>query len=215
MVCKRLGKICVAVGTLLILSAVILIVHNVNEDKNAEKASNVILPELKTSIETRIETDNSEISASNPDDTFEDTDDTSTSTDMSIVEIDGYGYIGYLTVPALNMSLPIMAEWDYTRLKIAPCRQFGTAAGNDLVIAGHNYTSNFGNLKTLQVGDAVYFTDVDGKVISYEVSATEILQPTQVEEMRNSSWDLTLYTCTYGGRERVTIRCKQVQQTAR
>jgi sortase A len=134
---------------------------------------------------------------------------------MSIVEIDGYGYIGYLTVPALNMSLPIMAEWDYTRLKIAPCRQFGTAAGNDLVIAGHNYTSNFGNLKTLQVGDAVYFTDVDGKVISYEVSATEILQPTQVEEMRNSSWDLTLYTCTYGGRERVTIRCKQVQQTAR
>ena len=64
----------------------------------------------------------------------------------------------------------------------------------------------------LQVGDAVYFTDVGGNVISYEVSATEILKPTQVEEMRNSSWDLTLYTCTYGGRERVTIRCKQVQQ---
>lgn len=195
---KRLGKICVAVGTLLILSAVILIVHNVNEDKNAEKASDVVLSELKTSIETGIKTDNSENSDANQGD--------------SIIEIDGYGYIGYLTVPALNMSLPIMAEWDYTRLKIAPCRQFGTVAGKDLVIAGHNYTSHFRNLKMLQVGDAVYFTDVGGNVISYEVSATEILKPTQVEEMRNSSWDLTLYTCTYGGRERVTIRCKQVQQ---
>ena len=194
-----------AAGTILILSAVALILYNAYENRSAKIASNAILAELKRSIDSKSGSEDAKTGLSN-------VDDTDASAEMPIIEINGYGYIGYLTIPVLDLSLPIMAEWDYTRLKIAPCRQFGTVAGNDLVIAGHNYLSHFGNLKTLQVGDALYFTDAAGKVVHYEVSAMEILQPTQVKEIKNSMWDLTLYTCTYGGRERVVIRCKKTSE---
>ena len=56
-----------------------------------------------------------------------------------VTMVGDYEYIGVLDLPARNLSLPIMSDWDYERLKMAPCRQFGSAATDDLVIAGHNY----------------------------------------------------------------------------
>ena len=35
----------------------------------------------------------------------------------------------------------------------------------------------------------------------------ETLMPTAVEEMESGDWDLTLFTCTVGGRTRVAVRC--------
>lgn len=124
-----------------------------------------------------------------------------------MVEIDGYGYVGYLTIPALGLELPVMAEWDYARLRLAPCRYSGSTKTGDLVIAAHNYARHFGSLQTLLAGDEVRFTDMDGVVTVYEVAAVEILQPTAVEEMTAGEYDLTLFTCTYGGQSRVTVRC--------
>ena len=39
-----------------------------------------------------------------------------------IFDIDGNEYIGYLTIPALGLELPVMAELDSARLETAPCR---------------------------------------------------------------------------------------------
>lgn len=105
-----------------------------------------------------------------------------------------------------------MSEWDYTRLKTAPCRYTGSSKTDDLVICGHNYGRHFGRLKNLQAGDLLTFTDMDGVTTVYEVKETQILQPAQVEEMIESSYDLTLYTCTYGGRTRVTVRCDRAEK---
>ena len=70
-----------------------------------------------------------------------------------VTMVGDYEYIGVLDLPALNLSLPIMSDWDYERLKMAPCRQFGSAATDDLVIAGHNYINHFGSLGMLKAGD--------------------------------------------------------------
>ena len=35
----------------------------------------------------------------------------------------------------------------------------------------------------------------------------ETLAPTAVDEMTGGDWDLTLFTCTYSGQARVTVRC--------
>ena len=48
---------------------------------------------------------------------------------MPTVTIDGYDYIGYVEAPVLGLKLPVMAEWDYDRLKIAPCRRWLHAHG--------------------------------------------------------------------------------------
>ena len=129
---------------------------------------------------------------------------------MPAETINGYDYIGVLEIPALNLTLPIMADWDYDRLKIAPCRQFGSVETNDLVSAGHNYKTHFGYLDQLQVGDAVNFTDVNGKVTVYHVELTSILQPDDVDAVQNSGYPLVLYSCTYSGKTRLTVFCKKV-----
>lgn len=53
---------------------------------------------------------------------------------MTVVEINGYDYVGYLSVPKLDLELPVMSDWDYDRLKTVPCRHFGSTKTDDLVI---------------------------------------------------------------------------------
>jgi len=131
--------------------------------------------------------------------------------DMPAVEIDGHRYIGRLEFPALELELPVMESWSYPNLKISPCRYSGSAYLGNLVIAAHNYRSHFSPVKQLPVGEEVYFTDMDGNVFHYEIAATEILEPTEIEKMiHGDDWDMTLFTCTYGGRTRFALRCKLI-----
>ena len=53
---------------------------------------------------------------------------------------------------------------------------------------------------------------MDGKVWKYEVAAVDILAPTDVEDMTAGDYDLTLFTCTYGGKSRVTVRCQRAAE---
>lgn len=131
--------------------------------------------------------------------------------EMPVVTIDGYDYIGWIELPALELTLPVMSEWDAARLKIAPCRYSGSVYSGDLVIAAHNYASHFGRFSALSPGDEVIFTDADGREFRYAVADAEILPPTAVEEMTAGEWPLTLFTCTYGGRTRLTIRCDEMK----
>lgn len=125
--------------------------------------------------------------------------------------IDGQQYIGILEIPSLGLELPIISQWSYPALNIAPARYVGSAYQDDLVIAAHNFKSHFGRLNTLAQGDRVIFTDVDGNVFVYEAQLIETLRPQAVEEMCSGEWDLTLFTCTVGGKYRVTVRCSRVE----
>lgn len=188
MVKNKIGIICIVTGTALILAALSLFLWNRNEDARAGDAVEKILPLVVEEIQKTDETYTGE---------------------MTEVEIDGYAYIGYLSIPALDLELPVMSEWDYTRLKIAPCRYAGSTKTDDLVIAAHNYTRHFGPIKNLSPGDTVYFTDMNGEVWTYKVVEIDTLSPADSEEMTDSGYDLTLFTCTYGGEKRVTVRCGQ------
>ena len=116
-----------------------------------------------------------------------------------------------LSIPALELELPVVSAWSDDGLKLAPCRYSGTAYLDNLVIAGHNYASHFGRLASLTQGDEVRFTDGDGNLFLYTVAARDTLPGTAVEEMEAGEWDLTLFTCTMDGQSRVTIRCERVE----
>ncbi len=186
---SKRGKICTGIGWLLLAAALFLAVYNLWSDVKAGKTADTVLEQLMPEIEEEESyIPNSEM-------------------DMPEKEIDGQKYIGVLQIPALSLELPIISEWSYPNLKIAPCRYTGSAYQNNLVIAAHNYSSHFGRLKNLSPGDEVTFTDVDGNVFRYEVAELETLSPFSIEEMTDSDWDLTLFTCTVGGQSRVTLRC--------
>lgn len=130
---------------------------------------------------------------------------------MQVEEIDGYGYIGYLSIPSLSLELPIMSEWDYPRLRKAPCLYHGSVYTDDFVIAAHNYRRHFGRLAELLPGDSVIFTDMNGTAHWFAVVELQELVPTAIEEMTDSGYPLTLFTCTYGGQARVALRCERAE----
>lgn len=190
---KKTGIAFMLAGVICIISAMSLLVYNNAESKKAHDASTALIESLRTVIE-----ENGNI----PVDPFDD--------EMRIRNIDGYGYIGYLTVPALELELPVMSECDYSRLKISPCRYFGSTKTDNLVIAAHNYKHHFGYLGHLNQGDIVIFTDMDAKVYTYKVESVELLSPTDVDKVKNTGDDLILYTCNYSGSMRITVRCSYV-----
>ena len=126
--------------------------------------------------------------------------------------INGYGYIGTLTIAELGLELPVMSEWDSQRLQIAPCRYTGSTRGENLVIMAHNYGVHFGNLSRLLVGSQVQFADMDGQIWNYRVAAMDVLAAEAVEEMTDGAYDLTLFTCATNRTHRVTVRCNRIEE---
>ena len=192
------GRIWILLGWVFILAAMGLTSYNLYEGYQAEKASKKVFRQLEKKIELK-----------DPGEEEEPGEEFLADREMPTIEIDGYRYIGYLKVPDLKLNLPVMEEWDYDRLKIAPCRYNGSIYLDDMVIAGHNYRKHFSPLRSVPNGTTVIFTDVEGNVYHYEIASVEILNPSQVDELitKTDNWDLTLFTCTLGGQTRHTIRC--------
>jgi sortase A len=87
----------------------------------------------------------------------------------------------------------------------------GDVSQDNLVIMAHNYEYHFGGLKDLDQGENVFFTDMNGEITIYEVVARDILNPVAIEEVTENDYDLTLFTCTYGGQSRVTVYCNRAK----
>ena len=206
---KRAGIVILAAGAVLILSALLLLFHNRREDARAGQQAENALASVEAAIVTRpVET----TAQTAPEETETVPTEPPLDPEMPTVVVNGYAYVGYLELPTLELKLPVMSKWDYTRLQIAPCRQFGSSRTDDLVIAAHNYQNHFGRLKELSVGDAVTFTDIEGIVNTYRVERVETLQPTEVAAVQDSGHDLVLYTCTKGGKTRVTVFCDRAEE---
>lgn len=130
---------------------------------------------------------------------------------MPEINVNGIKYIGYLAIPDLDLKLPVITKTTSSYLRSAPCRLSGSAYLENLVIGAHNYNTHFGRLKELTYGDRMEFTDMDGNAFLYEVADIEILQPDQLEYLCEGEYPLSLYTCTIGGRTRLTLRCVLVE----
>lgn len=201
---NKLGNALIALGVLALLAAVLLMGYNQWDSTRAEKAADSVLTQLEESI--------AEPRTIYPGDAAEPTADT----EMPVGTIDGYDYIGYLSIPSIGLALPVMQQWSYPGLKIAPGRYSGALYTDDLVIAGHNYARHFSPLTHLTEGTEVLFVDMNDNTWHYAVSDTEVLQPTQIEEMAvktsESNWDLTLFTCTTTGQARYALRCVRTDE---
>jgi len=187
---KRGGRLLLA-GAALLLAAALLTAYNLCSEAAGERAARQIAASLAALLPAQ---DSSAVT---------------TAEQMQTVTIDGEDYIGVLEIPSLGFSVPVNNVLDDARLKKSPCRYAGSFLTGDLIIGGHNYKKNFGNLKLLSPGDEVTLTDVDGFVYRYTVTEIETLRGDDVAGMKAGDWDLTLFTCTLGGARRVTVRCQR------
>lgn len=129
--------------------------------------------------------------------------------DMPTVRTGDYDYIGYLSFPGHALTMPVAAEFSFPALEISPCRHTGSAYNDNLVVAGHNYNTQFAVLFELKSGDTVTFTDVDGNVFTYAVRGSTSVTPDDSETVMNSGYALTMYTCTWDTSARITVFCER------
>ncbi len=205
---NKIGILLMCLGTALLIGALSLFFQNRAEDTRAGDTSQEILelfqaqataPTIPADWDDGLLTDLPQVP-----DPFD--------PEMTEIEIYGYKCIGTLSIPALDLYLPVMSRWSSTLLSISPCRYTGSVKTDDLVIMAHNFQTHFGHLSELKAGDTVHFTDGDGIHYLYQVELLEELAPTDVEYMTAGDYDLTLFTCTYGGRSRVTVRCTRIRE---
>ena len=186
---KKSGVILISLGAVLILAALLLFLHNRSEDRRAGQEAESLLEDVRSSMAANADPDPQEEPA----------------------EEITYDYAGVIAIPDLSLELPVIDQWSYARLKVAPCRQSGAAADGDLVIAAHNYKSHFGYLDRLEPGASVIFTDMEGTVYRYAVEEIRQLAPEDAEDVSSvfsSEYPLVLYTCTPGGKARVAVFCQ-------
>ena len=197
---KGFGIFCIILGICCLMTSVGFVVCNHWEAENAQAASTGMLREVREVIleQPAEESEPAGIPVKIPH-------------EMPTARVDGYDCIGVLSIPVLELELPVLTDWSYAKLKVAPCHYFGSCYEPDFVIAAHNYRSHFGRLSALEPGDLVLFTDMGGTVHYYEVVLLETLPGNATEEMITSGFDLSLYTCTPGGAARVTVRCDAVR----
>lgn len=189
---KKVGRGWIVIGILLLIGALALTLYNRWDAERANRAAQNIVDELEAVIPGK--------GPIYPE----------INSEMPTIDIDGNLYIGTLTIPSLDLVLPVMAEWSYDGLRIAPCRYTGSYYTDDLVICGHNYAKHFSPIKYIEPGADVYFKNTEGTVYHYIVDNVETLQPTQVEDMVSGDWDLSLFTCNTGGQSRCAVRCVRI-----
>jgi len=193
-----MAKIFTRLGIALILIALALTVFNIWDAHRAEKKSEHILYQISEQYDKLANELDKEFCMEHSD------------ISMPEIEIDGERYIGVIQIPALGIQLPVAGETNEELLRLSPCRYKGSAYSKDLIIAGHNYSSHFSGIKTLQPGEEIIFTDAAGNMFTYQVMGIEEVKGTDVEKMIEGQWDLTLFTCTLSGQSRLAIRAFMV-----
>ena len=202
---RKLGISLMALGLALLAASVGLLSFNRREADRAEAASMELLPAVSDAIAAQM-AQKTETTLQLP--IFAEP----TDPQMKAVEVDGYLCVGYVSIPRLELNLPVQASCTDENLKVSPCLYSGTTMEDDLVLAGHNYRRHFGPIRRLKSGDDVVFVDMEGNVIHYRVAAVDAVPPTAVEEVTSGQFDLALVTCTYGGETRLVVYCDRFEE---
>ena len=209
---KWIGRICIFLGVLCLLGALGIVLYNRWEAERAAQVSQTLLADFQAFTASHASEGAGGIRDGAHEMHLSDDVTEPASGVMDTVRLDGSDCIGVLTIPILELELPVLTDWSYEKLTKAPCHYYGSYYGTDFVIAAHNYQAHFGRLTELRSGDIVVFTDVHGVAHYYEVVLLETLPKEATNEMITSGFGLSLYTCTPGGSNRVTVRCKAVKE---
>ena len=128
-----------------------------------------------------------------------------------------YTYESILSIPSLGIEYPVLSETSEELLKISINKFWGgspNSVGNYCIV-GHNYKCGnmFGKLSQMKSGDTIKLTDLSGKTLEYKVYDRYVVDPENVactSQITNGLKEVTLITCTNGGKQRLIIKCREV-----
>ena len=124
---------------------------------------------------------------------------------MSVLSLEGTDFVGILEMPGYASALPVGAAWG--EISKYPCCYFGSVYDRTLQIGATTQKGQYDFYREICVGDAVYFTDLEGNRYGYTV--TQIDYETQFSQasLPREERDLTLFLKNVYAFEYIVISC--------
>ena len=124
---------------------------------------------------------------------------------MSILSLNGTNYVGILEIPRYDSALPVCANWG--EVSKHPCRLSGSVYDRTIQLGGTSQKGQYDFYREISVGDAVYFTDMEGNRYSYTV--TDICYEKHADQtaLQRKETALTLFIKNVYAFEYIIIFC--------
>ena len=204
-------------------------------DRNkSEEVSKEILAEIKEQVDTTVKKDENdkivvilEVPGTQEDneDKTENQNNNQTKTNNTKIDTktytskDGVKYTteAILKIPKINIEYPVLSATSDALLFVSLNKYWGpqpNEVGNYCIV-GHYYENGkmFGKLHKLKNGDKAELTDLSGNTLKYQVYNKYVVEPTDTRctsQLTDGRKELTLITCTNGGKQRLVVKLRQV-----
>ena len=124
---------------------------------------------------------------------------------MSILSLDGVDFVGILEMPGFDSALPVCAQWG-NRLKY-PCCFSGSIYDGTLQIGTTSRQGQYDFYREISIGDALYFTDMEGNCYGFTVSDLRYEKKADQETLNRKEADLTLFIKNVYGFDYLIVYC--------
>ena len=124
---------------------------------------------------------------------------------MSALSVDGIDFVGLLEIPRYSSTLPVCADWGAPTKY--PCRFFGSIYDRTMQIGGTSQAGQYDFYREIAVGDAIYFTDMEGNRFTYSVTDVRYEKNTDRSVLQRDEASLTLFIKNVYAFEYIIIFC--------
>lgn len=124
---------------------------------------------------------------------------------MSALSIDGTNFIGILEIPKYGSALPVCADWG--EISQYPCCFSGSVYDRTMQIGGTSQKGQYDFYREISVGDAVFFTDMEGNRFAYEITDIRYEKHGNQTALQQEAAALTLSVKNIYAFEHIIISC--------
>lgn len=227
---KRIYKLELFLSVFLICLLFSYYIYAEYDRNKSEEVSKEILAEVKEQVDTTVKKDESDkivvILEVSGEEEINSSSNTGTKTDnktkidtKTYTSKDGVKYTteAILKIPKINIEYPVLSATSDALLFVSLNKYWGpqpNEVGNYCVV-GHYYENGkmFGKLHKLKNGDKAELTDLEGNTLTYQVYDKFVVKPTDTSctsQLTDGRKELTLITCTNGGKKRLVVKLRQI-----
>jgi sortase A len=124
---------------------------------------------------------------------------------MSTLSIDGIDFVGLLEIPRYGSALPVCADWGAPSKY--PCQFYGSIYERTMQIGGTSQKGQYDFYREISVGDAIYFTDMEGNRYAYSVTDVRYEKSADQAALQRKDASLTLFIKNIYALDYIIIFC--------
>ena len=124
---------------------------------------------------------------------------------MSVLSVEGKNFVGILEMPKFGSSLPVCADWGTPSKYL--CQFYGSIYDRTMQIGGTSQKGQYDFYREISVGDAIYFTDMEGNRYAYSVTDVRYEKSADQAALQRKDASLTLFIKNIYALEYIIIFC--------